>query len=319
MDPALARQVRIRALERRRKPPHQKKKKAPPPPPSSSTLTAAAPAVPDNPLSPGAVETAARFPFLWAWQAEASAALRQAVDADPQPSAELRQRLRRLLARVVERPHDPQCRTFRRANPAFAALWGTVKAPGAFHPLLWKLGFKEEKGDDGGDDDVVVVSLATEPTAAHLEVMRRLVAMLDDSISSSSSLPPPPQPASDAAPSPSFDEGSLACHVCGDGGLFVDRNTARPDVLFRTSSSRVAVHCGDCGDFVLCGGCYDAGQTGGAAHAGHRFLLVPPEEGWEAVAAEGGGGWGGGGGGIGGWRKSAPVPRNRRPGRGPLG
>lgn len=226
--------------------------------PSSTSTAAKTPAtaptaaVPVNPLSAGAVETAARFPFLREWKAEARAALQQALKTRPPPSPQLRQTLLRLLTHIVAHPHDARYRTFRRGNPAFAALWGQEKGKGEgegeegpFRALLWKLGFKEEEGRDGA---ARVVSFAVEPTAAHLEVMRGLVAMLGASSSCSSytSLAPLPQP-----PPPMEFGGQESVAVADNNG----------------------------------------------------------EDGWGTRAAAGG--WG--------WRRSAPVPRNRQPGRGPWG
>ena len=266
LDPVLARQQRLDALARRRptEAPPATQQAQPKPSPTTAAAGATA-AIPDNPLSPGAVETAVRFPFLQEWKQEARAALRAALKAEPRPPQELRVRLRRLLAHILENPHDPRFRSFRRGNPAFASLWGCgggTGAPGPFHALLWKLGFKEEgsggKGMDGdNNDDDVVVSLATAPTAAHLEVIRALVASLN---AIDPPLPPSSSPSVSLPQPPPLAEG------------------------------------------------WDAGAEAGAGDGG------------------GGGGWGrnwgdGGWGGMGtgGWRRSAPVPRDRRPGRGPWG
>lgn len=228
LDPVLARQQRLDALARRRPTRVPLATQNPKPSPTTAAAGAVA-AIPGNPLSPGAVETAARFPFLQEWKQEARLALRAALKAEPRPPQELRVRLRRLLAHILENPHDPRFRSFRRGSPAFASLWGCgggTGAPGPFHALLWKLGFKEEgsggKGmDDDNDDDDVVVSLATAPTAAHLEVIRALVASLNaiDSPLPPSSLPsrsrslPQPPPLAEG-----WDAGAAAGVGGGGGG-----------------------------------------------------------------------------------------------------
>jgi len=111
------------------------------------------------------------------------------------------------------------------------------------------------------------------------------------------------------------DHRRWRCFDCGREGLYADREIARPEFFFRAAHPRVAIMCATCSrrgeeggeggyyyyPYVICGDCFNRSLY--SHDASHVLVPIP----------------GRGGPTMGVWKKSPPVPSNRRPGRGPWG
>lgn len=304
---------------------------------------------PSNPWSAGPVETLARYPFLRDWASEMSQAATDLLQHARSSSSQGEEGAAvvvvglvvKVLQNLLAHPHDPRYRSFRpAASSSFRSLW---RCPPA-QALLRKLGFRPmrpavttpaaasssgerrppqqgavEEGAQGAEEEGgdVVVELPG-LTEAHLEVIRKLLAdsllpFLRQHQQQQQATARPAQPPSNSSSGGLWSEGDhLSCGVCGREDLFVDREVARPEVLFRARHARVAVHCTSCA-LLVCGECYNL-RGGALPHdTTHQMVLLAPADVGDELGQEEGEERGGR------WRRCPPVPRDRRPGRGPWG